>query len=107
MFVFGDFNDHHKDWITYSGGTDRPGEISNDLTLMVNFPTWIPDCVTLTALLFWIYLFLLIPVFALQQLDHVASVSLDFPTNSKQDALFHCWNQVQVGIDVYIPHHKY
>ena len=50
VFVFGDFNVHHKDWLTYSGGTDRPGElcynfsISNDLTQMVNFPTRIPDC---------------------------------------------------------------
>ena len=48
VFVFGDFNVYHKDWLTYSGGTDRPGElcynfsISNDLTLMVNFPTRIP-----------------------------------------------------------------
>ena len=25
VFVFGDFNVHHKDWLTYSGGTDRPG----------------------------------------------------------------------------------
>ena len=38
MFVFGDFNIHHKDWLTYSGDTDRSGElcynvsISNDLT---------------------------------------------------------------------------
>ena len=24
VFVFGDFNVHHKDWLTYSGGTDRP-----------------------------------------------------------------------------------
>ena len=50
VFVFGDFNVHHKDWLTYSGGTDRPGElcynfsISNDLTQMVDFPTQIPDC---------------------------------------------------------------
>ena len=22
VFVFGDFNVHHKDWLTYSGGTD-------------------------------------------------------------------------------------
>ena len=50
VFVFGDFSVHHKDWLTYSGGTDRPGElcynfsISNDLTQMVNFPTRIPDC---------------------------------------------------------------
>ena len=50
VFVFGDFNVHHKDWLTYSGGTDQPGEfcynfsVSNDLTQMVNFPTWIPNC---------------------------------------------------------------
>ena len=50
VFVFGDFNIHHKDWPSYSDGTDRPGElcynfsISNDLTQMVNFPTWISNC---------------------------------------------------------------
>ena len=50
VFVFGDFNVHHKDWLIYSGGTDRPGElcynfsISNDLTQSINFPTRIPDC---------------------------------------------------------------
>ena len=27
VFVFGDFNVPHKDWLTYSGGTDRPGEL--------------------------------------------------------------------------------
>ena len=48
VFVFGHFNIHHKDWLTYSDGTDRPGElcynlsISNDLMQMVNFPTRIP-----------------------------------------------------------------
>ena len=25
IFVFEDFNDHHKDWIIYSSGTDRSG----------------------------------------------------------------------------------
>ena len=50
VFIFGDFNAHHKDWLTYSGGTYRPGELcynfstSNDLTQMVNFPTQSPDC---------------------------------------------------------------
>ena len=29
IFVFGDFNIHHKDWLTYSSGTDRPGERCN------------------------------------------------------------------------------
>ena len=27
VFVFGDSNVHHRDWLTYSGGTDRPGEL--------------------------------------------------------------------------------
>ena len=44
-FLFGGINVRHKDRLTYSGGTDRPGEvcynfsISNKLTQMVNFPT--------------------------------------------------------------------
>ena len=50
MFVFGDLNIHHKEWLNYSGGTDRSRElcynfsISNDLTQVVNFLTRIPDC---------------------------------------------------------------
>ena len=28
VFVFGDFNAHHKDRPTYSGGTDKPFELS-------------------------------------------------------------------------------
>ena len=48
VFVFGDFNARHKDWLTYFGGTDRPGKlcynfsISNDLNQMVNFSAQIP-----------------------------------------------------------------
>ena len=43
LFVLGDFSAHHKDWLNYSSGTGRPGEIcynfsvSNELTQMVNF----------------------------------------------------------------------
>ena len=50
VFAIGDFSVHHKDWLTYSSGTDRPGKlcsnfsISDDLAQTVNFPTWIPDC---------------------------------------------------------------
>ena len=74
VFVFGDFNTHHKNWLAYSGRTDRPGElchnfsISDDLTQMVNFPTQIPDCDS-TVLLFWIYSFLLMLVFVIQWLS--------------------------------------
>ena len=50
MFVFGDFDIHHKDCLTYSGRADRFGElcynfsISNELNKMVNFHTRIPVC---------------------------------------------------------------
>ena len=107
--------------------------------------------VTVTVLLFWIYFSSdtstcsTMAFSLLGNSDHViVSVSIDFPTNWKQDALFHCiaydyshgdlaslcdylrdvpWEDifklsasaaasefcewVQVGIDVYIPHHKY
>ena len=74
FFVFGDLNIHHKDWLTYSGGTDRPDElcynfsISNDLTQMVNFLTRIQTAI-LEVLLFWIYFFPLTLVFVLQWLS--------------------------------------
>ena len=74
VFVFGDFNFHHKDWLTYSGGTTRFGKlcynfsISNNLTWMVDFPTG-SLIVILTVQIFWIYLFLLELVFVLQWLS--------------------------------------
>ena len=74
VFVFGDFNVHHKHWLTYSSGTDRPGELCyhfsiwNNLTQMVNFPTRI-QTVILIVLLFWIYFFFLTLVFVLQWLS--------------------------------------
>ena len=70
VFVFGDFNVYHKDWLNFSGETDRPGElcynfpISNDVTFLHRFQT-----VILIVLLFWIYLFLLTLVFVLQWLS--------------------------------------
>ena len=108
VFVFGDCNVHHKDWLTYYGRTNLPGElcynfsISNDLTQMVNFATRIPDCVIvivpnshIPALL---ELFISSDasicstmVFStLVNSDHVVvPVSIDFLTNSQRDALFH------------------
>ena len=50
MFVWRHFNVRHKDWLTYSSGTDWTVELgynfsnSNYLTLMINFPTRVPDC---------------------------------------------------------------
>ena len=101
--VFGDFNIYHKDWLTYSGGTDRSGELcynfstSNNLAQMVNFPTHILT-VILTVLLFWISFFVLRLVFVLQWLSlHweilivVVSVSFDFASYSQWGAISsHC-----------------
>ena len=102
VFVFGDFNVQHKDWLTYLGGTDRPGELcsnfslSNDLTQIVNFPTRIPDCDShSTALLdlFFSSNANICSTMAFPQLgnsDHVVvSVSIDLTPNSKRDAPFH------------------
>ena len=102
VFVFGDFNVHHNGWLTYSSGTDRPGELcynistSNDLTQMVDFPTRIPDCDSHSSALLDFFLSSDASICStmafppLGNSDHVVSVSIDFPTNSQQDAPFHC-----------------
>ena len=102
VFVFGDFNVHHKDWLTHSGGTDRPGElyynfsISNDPTQIVNFPTRIPDCDSHSPALLDLFISSDASICStmafppLGNSDHVVvSVSIDFPINSKQDTPFH------------------
>ena len=74
VFFFGDFNVHHKDWLTYSGGTDRLGNsviiFLSQMTLLRS-QGFLPGSLTviLTVLLFRIYLFLLTPVFVLQWLS--------------------------------------
>ena len=97
IFVFGYFNVHRKDWLTYSGGTDRPDElcynfsISNNLTQMVNFPTRIPDCDSHSPALLDLFIssdasICCTMVFSpLENSDNVVvSVSVEFPTNSQQ-----------------------
>ena len=102
VFVFGDFNVHHKDWLSYSGGTDQPGElcynisILNDLTQMANFPTWIADCGSHSPALLHLPLSsdtIICSTMALRRLgncDHVVvSVFIDLPSNSQQNVPFH------------------
>ena len=102
VFVFGNFNVHHKDWLNYSSETDRPGElcynfsISNYLTQMVDFPTRIPDCDSHSPALLDLFLSSDASICStmafppLGNSDHVVvSVSIDFPTNSQQDAPFY------------------
>ena len=108
VFVFGDFNVHHKDWLTYSGGTDQPGElcynfsIANDLTQMVNFSMQIPNCDSHRPALLGFFLSsdasicstMTFPL--LGNSDHVfVSVSSDFPLNSQRDAPFHCIDEIK------------
>ena len=102
VFVCGVFSVHQKDWLTYSGDTNRPGEfcynfsISNDLTQMVNFPSWIPDCDSHHPALLDLLLSSDANISStmafppLGKSDHVVfSVSIDFWSNSKPDVLFH------------------
>ena len=101
VFVFGDFNIHQKDWLTYFDGTGRPGErfynfaISSDLTQVVNFPAGIPDLDSHTPALLDLYISsgagicstMLFP--PLGNSDHVVVlVSIEFLSNSQRDASF-------------------
>ena len=63
---------------------------------MVNFPTWIPDCDSHSPALLDLFLSSDASICStmafppLGNSDHVVfSVSIDFPSNSQQDALFH------------------
>ena len=102
VFVFGNFNVHHKDRLTYFGGTDRSGDlcynfsISNDLTQMFNFPTWFPDSDSHSPALLDLFISCdasICSIMAFPPLgnsDHVVvSVSIEFPSDSQWDAPFH------------------
>ena len=92
-FTFGDFNVHRKGWLTYSGGTDRPGHLYNffvsQMTLL-GLLTFLlgSSTVTLTVLLFWIYFFLLTLVFVLQWLSLYWEILImwlsEFPSTLRQ-----------------------
>ena len=103
VFVFGDFNSHHKDWITYSGGTDRSSvlcynfSISNDLTEKVNFLTCIPDCGSYSPALLDLFISSDASICSTMAFppmgnsDHVVvSVFIDFPSYSQRDTSFQC-----------------
>ena len=102
IFLSLETNVHHKDCLTYSGGTDQPGglyynfSISNDLTHMVKFPTQIPDCNSHNPALLDLFLTSDASICStmasppLGNSDHVVvSVSIDLPSNSQRDAPFH------------------
>ena len=96
MFVFGGFNVHRKDWLTYSGGTDRPGELCYNFLSQTTFPTRIPDCDVHSPALLDLFISSDASICStmafppLGNSDHVVvSISIDFPINSKQDTPFH------------------
>ena len=104
VFVFGDFNVQHKDWLTYSGGTDKPGElcyyfsISSDLTKIVIFPTQTLDCDSYSPV--FLDLFLSSDASICSTMDFpplghsdylVFSVSIDFRQNQKGMPCFIIW----------------
>ena len=102
VFLFGDFNVYHKYLLTHSGGTDRSDElrynfsISNVLTHIVKFPTWITDCDSHSPALLDLFISSDSSICStkafplLGNSDHVAvSVSIDFPSHSPQDAPFY------------------
>ena len=102
VFTFGDFNVHHKDWLTCSGGTNTAGElccnfsISNYLTKMLNFPTQISDCDSHTRAILDLFISFDASIcstmvfISLENSDHVVvSVSIEFPSNWKRDSPFH------------------
>ena len=96
VFVLGDFNVHHKDWLTYSGGTDRPGELCYNFLSQMTLLRWLTfllgsQTMIIIVLLFWMYLFLLTLVFVLQWFSlhwEILIMLFQFPltfTNSQWD----------------------
>ena len=91
VFVFGDFNVHHKDWPAYPGGTDRPGELCyNFLSQMIllRWLTFLLESLTDSQSPALLELFLssdasVCSTMAFPPLGNsnhvVASVSIDFP----------------------------
>ena len=69
--------------------------LSNDVPQMVNFPTRIPDCDSHSPALLDLFpssdasICSTMTFPPLENFDHVVSVSIDFPSNSQRNALFH------------------
>ena len=71
MFVFGDLNVRHKDWLTYSGVWWTPLYFLLSQMTLLKWLTFLLRSLTatLTVLIFWICFFLFILVFVLQWLS--------------------------------------
>ena len=106
VFVFGDFNVRYKDWLSYSGGSDRHGELLIFLSQMtlLRWLTFLLGSQTmlLTVLVFCICLFILMLVFVLQWLfvhreilimllSHFIQIHSGIPCFIASLWLFLCW----------------
>ena len=82
---------YHKDWLTYSGEL-----IDLVNSVIINFPTWVPDCDFHSTVLLDLFISSEASICStvafppLRNSDYViVTVSIDFPINSKQDTPFH------------------
>ena len=102
VFFFGDFNVHHKDWLTYSGGIDRLVNsviiFLSQVTLLrsVNFPIRVPDCDSHSCALLDLFISFSASIYTTVAFPPfrnfnqvVVSVFIDFPSYSQWDASFH------------------
>ena len=85
-----------KELLPFARVLSLENSISNDSTQIVNFPTWIPDCDPHSPGFLDLFQSAdasICSTMAFPPLgnsdDVVVSVSIDFPSNSKQDAPFH------------------
>ena len=106
-FSLEEFNFHHKDWLTHSGGTDRFRElcydfsISNGQTFQLRSLT-----VTLTVLLFWMFLSSDASICSTMALSPVGNffhvsvlVSIDVLSNSEGNAPYKGYDYSCVDCD--------
>ena len=99
-FLFGDFNVHHKDWLTYSRELiDLVNSVivSSDLTQMLTFLLKSPTVTLKSPALLDLFISSKASICStmafppLGSFDHVAVLDfVDFQTNLKQDTLLHC-----------------
>ena len=102
VFVFGYFNVHHKEWLTYSGGTDRLVNSAIIFLSQVTLLRWLTfllrsQTLILTVLHFWIWFFLLTLLFVMQWLslhwEILIMLLSQFPLTSTKFTVrcsFHC-----------------
>ena len=99
VFAFGYFNLHHKDWLILLELIDLVNSdiVSNYLSQMVNFPTWIPDGDSHSPTLLDLFISSSVSICSimafssLENSDHnFVSASIGFPSYLHWGAPFHC-----------------